>query len=61
MYRRFRTFQNAAGHFAVDGRETLEKFVEGVIVLEIIKKRFHGNARAFEDGRSAQDVAIHGD
>ena len=56
-----RTFQNLASHRASDGRKAFQKFFEGIVVFEIIKKGFDGNTRAFEHGCAAKNFRINCD
>lgn len=54
-------FQNATGQFTCHGRKTFKKFVERVIVFQILEQRLHRHARAFEHRRAAENVGINSD
>ena len=53
--------QKYAGHQACHRRETLQKFIQRIIVITAIKQRLGRDARAFEHGRAAVDVWVNRD
>ena len=53
--------QKCAGHQARHRRETLQKFIQRIIVITAIKQRLSRDARAFEHGRAAVDVWVNRD
>lgn len=57
----FGAFQNIHRHAAGNRRETLQKFVEGVVAFEVVEEGLHRNTRALEHGRAAENLRVNGD
>src|SRR5882757_3407249 len=54
----FRLLQRRDGNLGCDGREILEKRDQRVTAFDVVDQRLHGNARADEHRRAAQDIRI---
>jgi hypothetical protein len=56
-----RELECSDGLFASDGRKLSEKFVQGIVALDVVEERPNGDPGVNKHGRSAQNlrVAVH--
>ena len=51
--------QGATGDLAGHRRETLQEFIKGIIVFQVLEQRLHGHAGSLEYGCAAEDIRVH--